>query len=375
MGPIGMPGEDGEEGQRGFPGADGSNAQISTDNWLINGGGDIWQRQTPGTDTSRADATYAADRWYVLTQSNPINVKRIAGQHTVNAHRLTQSNASSQRIGYAQWIESKSGNLGIYDSPAIYPNVALALQGKVKISNGGVVRYAILGWSGAVDAPTRDVINTWTSTTYTPGNFFISTSIGVLAVGSITPLSSVWTPFRLDVTSDPTWAYSNYCVVIWTEAAAAQNVTMDLAELSLTPFNPNAIPTLRLWYRRPFQQELELCQRFYEKSTDVEVAPVDGAASDSNLGCAFDTGSIQAIYTFKVAKRTTPVVTPFRTSLGGSAGQFAYLNAATVWIDGTTTTFFASTNNARGIFQKTGGPFVYAGGYSVQCVWAADAEF
>lgn len=336
-------------------------------NVLLNGGGDIWQRQIPGTDTSRADVTYAADRWLVLTQSNPINTKRTTGDKTVNAHRLTQSNASAQRMGYLQWVENK-------DSVHLQ-NRPVSFQGKVRISNSQAVHLAIIGWSGTADAPTKDVVNSWTNGTYTTGNFFVSTTFTVVADGTLTPSAATWTDFSLSVGTAGT--YNNYGVFAWTEGTAAQNVTLDFAELQLLPGSSSIGGSARLkaWSPRPYQQELELCQRFFEKSVDPDTVAVDGVASDSNLGCAYDTGSIQAIYPFKVVKRTAPTVTPYRTSLGGSAGQFAYLNAAGVWIDGTTTTFFSSAMNARGIFQRTGGLFVYAGGYSVQCAWAADAEF
>ncbi len=330
-------------------------------NSLINGGGDIWQRQVPGTDTSRADGTFAADRWYVLTQSNPINVKRTTGDKTLYAHRLTQSNAAAQRIGYAQWVEGKDCvHLQGRD---------IAFQGKVRISNSQAVRYAILGWSGTADAPTKDVVLDWTNGTFTAGNFFLAANVTVYATGTITPAAATWTPFSLAYGA--VGASNNYGVFFWTDGTAAQNVTLDLAELQLLAHSGSIA---KVWMPRPIQQEIDLCERFYEKSVDIETNPIDGAVTENMVGATYNATDIQAQRMFRVPKFKAPTVTGFRSNLGAGAGTWAFLNSGGSWIDSTSLTPTATTEGFRMQYTRTAAGFTFALALLVSGVWTADAE-
>jgi hypothetical protein len=126
---------------------------------------------------------------------------------------------------------------------------------------------------------------------------------------------------------------------------------------------------------RPYGTELILCQRYYEKSFDIETAPANsgsGSTFSTNNGLsvalATNRGSVGATLRFAVAKRVVPIITPF----GNSSGNWAYSTASS-----SSLTFSASV---------TGGQWIGTGGFgfSQQVIdatiifvlghWAASAE-
>jgi hypothetical protein len=89
---------------------------------------------------------------------------------------------------------------------------------------------------------------------------------------------------------------------------------------------------------RPYGTELALCQRYYEKSFAIGVAP--SAANATNLICQFNnsggSGAGADAYTrgsvqFKVPKRSTPTVNIYSPS---ASGQVRYLRNTGATVDG-----------------------------------------
>lgn len=184
---------------------------------LINGNGLINQRAA----TSQGDDTYAWDRHNVLTQTAAIGISSVSdvADGLPSMMRLTQSQASAQRMGVEQIIEAV--NCKDLRSQAV------TLLGKLRCSASQAIRYAILEWTGTADAPVSDVVNSWTNATFTAGQFFNSTTLTVTAVGTLTPSANTVTDFLLATTLGS--SVTNAIVLIWTEATAAQNVTLDVA--------------------------------------------------------------------------------------------------------------------------------------------------
>jgi hypothetical protein len=259
-------------------------------NLLRNGGFAIDQRNG-GVSAAIGDDTYCLDRWYALTQSAAINVAQQIDQEdgTPFNIRLTQSQASAQRMGLAQIVEARDckhlrgGNV--------------TFKARVRCSAAQAIRYAILGWTGTADVVTSDVVNDWTSATYSAGNFFLGSNVSVIAVGAITPSADAWTDLTA-IAGAVGASVNNLIVMVWTEGAAAQNVTLDLARAKLeegaaaTPFVP-----------RPFADELALCQRYFEvltSQTGLEVYGV-GQCASTNRAISF--------YAFKAVKRVAPTLT------------------------------------------------------------------
>lgn len=221
-------------------------------NKLINGDGRINQREA----STIGDDTYGHDRHYALTQTGNISVSTLTAPANgiASMMRLTQPNATAQRMGYAQILEATE-TYGLRGK-------TVTLGGKLRHSSAAPIRFAVLEWTGTADQVTSDVVNTWTSTNYTAGNFFRA-GLTVAAVGSITPAANTITDWS--ITANISGSANNLIVVYWTQGAAAQNATLDMrwylvegdARAEDDPFSP-----------RHIQQELALCQRYYYETRD-----------------------------------------------------------------------------------------------------------
>jgi hypothetical protein len=318
-------------------------------NFLINGGGDYFQRQDPATLTSKSDDVYAGDRWYVLTQTAAIQTQRTTGDtQSKYAHRLKQNQAGAQRMGYAQIVESVSA--------IPLRGRAVRAQARVNISNSQAVHIAILEWTGTADSPTSDVVNDWTSGTYTTSNFFIATTTTVVAVATVTPGAATWTD--ISVTGTVSSSANNLIVFIWTTGTAAQNVTLDITEAGL--YDGTAA---RSWLPRPTMQELDLCQRYYEKTYDIDTVPGSGGAVAGFYYFLFQQYGVYSAgvgVTWKVSKRTAPTVTVYDGS--GVSGQITLISGADVAPTGVDSNgsngfrvYYTGAGNNQGIlFHATG---------------------
>lgn len=257
-------------------------------NLLVNPGFAI--DQIVHSATSVADDIYCLDCWYVLTQTAAIQVTQQTNQENGTPFnvRLTQNQASAQRMGLAQIIESSScrdarGN-------------ALAESLRVRISSSQAVRYAILEWTGTADSVTSDVVNDWTSSTYTAGNFFLGSNLTVTAVGSITPSGNTWTDVTV-LTGTCGSSVNNVVVFVWTEGTAAQNVTLDVGRFKL---EFGAAGTA---YRDPdYPTEFNKATRYFKRI---------GGDTQARYGAARTTGvgSAELIMYLPIPMRLAPTIT------------------------------------------------------------------
>lgn len=194
---------------------------IGVKNVLINGCFRINQRAA----ATNADDTYAHDRWNILTQTGTVaaSTQTLVEDGTANMMRITQSQASAQRFGFEQIIEA--GNT--------YPlrGQTVTLSARVRMSASTTLRYAILEWTGTADSPVSDVVNDWTSGTFTAGNFFKSTSMTVTATGSTALTANTLTNISLTGTLGS--SVTNAIVMFWTDSTQAQNVTLDIGNAQL----------------------------------------------------------------------------------------------------------------------------------------------
>lgn len=317
--------------------------------------------QRVNSATSRADDVYGIDCWYTLTQTAAIQVTQQTLQENGQPFniRLTQNQAAAQRMGVAQIIEAR-------DSQADRGK-AMVLSARVRISNSQAVRYAILEWTGTADAVTSDVVLDWTSSTYTANNFFLAANLTITAVGSITPAAATWTDITA-LAGTLGSSVNNQIVFFWTEGTAAQNVTFDVG---LVQLEPGTFATE--FEYRPFEQELALCMRYYEKSFNYVIPPAAGA----DLGClvgALTVGGavvsqLSSPIRYSVAKRTssTTIVTTYNPIAAN-----AFARNLTRSTDATTTTVTDGGEKGAGI-QFTG-LAAWTAGDRVAVQWDASAD-
>ncbi len=256
-------------------------AAVNNDNLLANGAFAVNQRAR----TSVADTQYDFDRWYALLQSGAVAPSQLTDPEpgAATAARYTQSQASAQRIGRAQVIESLACRF-LRSKPVTF-------SGRARMSAAGNLRYALCEWTGSADAVTRDLVNDWANGTYTAGNFFVSSNVNVLGVGSLAVTANTWAAFTLTATCGA--AMENLFVFVWTEAAQAQNVTLDFNSCKLEP--GASATTFR---PRAPAQELVLCKRYFRMSFPQGVTPAQAATIEGMFLQVQIVGSSQATNLF-----------------------------------------------------------------------------
>lgn len=314
-------------------------ASIQNANLWINSDFGINQR----TLASVADGAYGFDRSVVLCESGSVSLSQLA-QPTDGipfALRMTQPDASAKRIGTLQIVEARNC--------VAYRGKSLVFAPKVRCSAAATVRVALVAWTGTVDAPTRDVVGNWASTTYTAGNFFVANT-STIAVGATAVAAGAWTDVPVSSASAggvvvPS-SLNNLYMVAWTDAAVAQNVTLDLSVMRAG--QGTAIP---LWTPPAAQVELACCQRYYQTSYDGQPAGTVAAAANRRVAVATSstTPGVQFQVSYPVTMRAAPTITFYNPSTG-AVGTMRNETAATDLAVGTFGTpgkdFFAAFNSA-----------------------------
>lgn len=298
---------------------------------LINGDGQINQR----TYTTVADDVYWCDRHYVLTQTAAITptILTDVANGLPFMMRLSQSQASAQRMGNAQIAEAAVSKR--------LRGKQMTLGGKLRCSASQAIRYAVLEWTGTADAPTSDVVASWTNGAFTAGNFFLGSNLTVAAVGTITPAANTLTDWSL--TANISGSCNNLIVMMWTEGTAAQNVTLDMAWGLVV--GDASTETWPYDVRSP-QQEIALCQRHFVRYPNSLRIRAAGYSANARV--------FGQTWMFPVKMRIAPAMAASNVSYGGTnsltfedatADSFgAYAVAAT---DGSNTATFQYTADAE----------------------------
>ena len=269
-------------------------------NLCMNSDAAIWQRAA----ATVADSVYSFDGYVMLCDTGNVTVSQLS-QPTNGipyAMRQTQPDASPKRMGYCQILEAKEC--------IAYRGEQLVFAPKVRCSAATTIRAALVAWTGGLDTPTRDVVNSWSSTNYTAGNFFIANT-SPIAVGAVAVSAATWTDIPVSSASAggvvaPN-GMNNLYLVVWTDSAVAQNVTLDSSMLRAG--RGTEVP---LWTPPNPAIELMKCQRTYETGNYF-----DSAYATAGLG-------IGRTMAFKATKRVTPTM-----ALSGLSETNANSSAAT----------------------------------------------
>jgi hypothetical protein len=224
-------------------------SQLGLRNRIINGCFRIDQRGSNVSSVAN-DAYGRWDRWYALNQSGNQSLSQLTDPEAGSpyAMRMTQPDASPKRIGTAQIIE----NINVRD----LRGKQVTLSARIRCSSSQAIRYAIIEYNDD-GVPVSDVVNDWTSASFTAGGFFKNTlsRYVVAGTGSVTPAANTWANIGGAVTLSAACEYVT--IIIWSEATLAQNATLDLARVQLEP-GPSATP----FEMRPAGLEMNLCRRY-----------------------------------------------------------------------------------------------------------------
>jgi hypothetical protein len=296
-----------------------SDSSFGFKNRIINGGMDIAQRGTSFTSGANNNDAYVLDRFYILSDGNDaIDVTQTTTVPTGAKFSIgLDVETTNKKFGIAQIIE----NANCFD--AIGGAVTLSFQAKVsattKLDN---VKCAIVAWSGTADSVTSDIISAWNvegtnptliaNATYenTPANLNVTTSFATYSVTA-----------NVDTAST-----SNIIVFIWSDVT--DTTAGDF--LYVTNIQLEKGSTATSFDYRSIGQETSLCQRYFEKSYNMDVVP----ATNTGAGRVFVTALYQSAglldyggsVSFRVSKRANPTMAYFRED--GTSGSWDWATDA-----------------------------------------------
>jgi len=243
-------------------------------NRLMNGAMAIDQRNAGASQTITAGAAlaYTVDRWYAYCTGANVTGQRVQGA-SANRYRYQFTGAASVTgIGFAQRIEA----LNSADLAGTIATLSVELANSV---------LTTVNWT-AYYASTTDAFGTLASPTRTQ-----------IATGSFTVTS---TPSRYSAQiSIPSAATTGIEIVFSVGAQTSGTWTIGEAQLeSGTVTNP-------VFERRSYQQELAMCQRYYQT--------MNGELDTAQNGSSYS----YATWFYKVTMRATPTVTQSGSGIGG----------------------------------------------------------
>lgn len=321
---------------------------------LINGGFDVWQRNT--TFTTPNDDTYGPDRWNFLVETNgawtftrDTDVPAASGfKYSLKATNVTLNN----QCGIVQILENVDSMK--FDDKV----VTLSFYAKTSGTEIGALRATVLSWSSTADSVTSDVIGTWASDGTDPT---FATNWTKEIAGSNLALTSSWQRFTIPNITIDTASMANIAVVIWVnDGTIAAN-----DDFWITGVQLNQGDIAANWNPKSFAEELRACQRYYEKTYDTSVAP----GTNTGAGLAIFRGSAadqsdKVIVRYQVTKRTTPTLTLYGET--GTSGKVQIAGAgaektAAAYTGGTSESSITPTENLA-----AGAVYVFH--------WTADAE-
>lgn len=274
-------------------------------NILINGGMQIWQRNTSFTSSTtypNNDDAYTADRVNLLSDGNNV----------VSISRQTSSPPAGSKSFLRATVVTANKKFGIFlplegmDSiPLQGKNLSLSFQAKTTAAAIRHIRAAVVSWTGTEDSITSDIISSWAAEGANPtlvANWTYENTPSDLS------LTTSWQLFEIENIAMDTASIKNVGVFIWVDDADA--AVNDIFEIGQIKLEDSATATA---YQEPlFVDELVRCLRYYQKSFDyaTAVAQNAGSAGQFTVTC-IATNVLMYIWRFVVAMRATPTMTGY----------------------------------------------------------------
>ena len=311
-------------------------ASGSEANLIINSQGLISQRGLTfdsSTIIANDDDTYLIDRMLLLSDGN--DIVDVSQELTTvpigsfSAIKFDQETANG-KWGYVQILEAR-------DAKSIIGDIA---SFSFKARKGGsnvtleTLRAAVVSWDGAEDAVTSDLVSAWNAAGVDPtlvANWTYENTPSDLV------LTSSYQTFTIENISIDTGSTKNVAVFIWlddTDATVADTAFITDIKLEKGIAATGYIP-------RPVQQEIDLCQRFYEKTYDINTTPGTVASVAPTVGSPIAT--FRGWQFFHTKKRTSPTMTVYSPDTGASGN----LRDSTAALDVTITPDNANQGGAR----------------------------
>ena len=278
-------------------------------NRLFNGSYAVAQRGTTFASGSNNDDTYNLDRWYVLSDGNDIVdiTQNTAAAPTDQKYCIALDvETTAKKFGIAQIIE----NINCADLQG--QTVTLSFQAKVsattKLDN---VKCAIVAWSGTADSVTSDIISAWGAEGTNPTLIANATYENSPANLNVT---TDWATYTVSAPID-TASTNNVIVFIWSDVT--DTTAGDFLYLAGVQLEAGSVATP--FERRPYGTELQLAQRYYQKSYNDSTTPGTATTVGAKWSGAFGANDLyyQSV-AFNQSMRASPTVRIFNVNNGNN---------------------------------------------------------
>ena len=294
-----------------------------TRNRIINGDMRIDQRNA-GASVTPADGAYTLDRWRAgASQSSKFSVQRSATAPAGFTNSLLVTSLSAYSVTtndnfeVFQYIEGFNvADLAWGTANAQSVTVSFWVRSSLTGTFGGTVNNSAFNrsypFSYTISAANTFEYKTITIAGDTSGTWLTDNSTGlVLCIGLGAGAGRSGTAGA--------WSGSTF----YNATGATSVVGTNGATFYITGVQLEAGTVATPFERRSYGQELALCQRYYEKSFDIDTAPANGSNTTSVAtlagvfgACALNGGVASAFIPFKVQKRAAPTITAFGNSNG-----------------------------------------------------------
>jgi hypothetical protein len=332
-------------------------------NRIINGAMVIDQRNA-GASVTANDGVYSLDRWlYNAWQSSKGTLQRstTAPAGFINSLLFTSTSAYSVGAGETFDIQQRVEGLNVTDlawGTASAASVTLSFWVRSSLTGtfGGALQNGAQNRS-YVFSYSISAANTWEQKTVTiagdtSGTWLTTNGIGILLTINL----GVGTTYSGAAGS---WVTGGkFTVTGQTSVVGTSGATFYITGVQLEKGS-----TATSFDYRPYGTELQLCQRYFEKSYDTGTAPATSTANGSFVTVAA-TGNVFINATFRVEKRAQPTMTWYAKN--GTSGACSNDSAGTTPAISTNS---SGTTNANG--QATTG---ISSGNQIAGLWVASIE-
>jgi hypothetical protein len=255
---------------------------------------------TSATTPANSDDTYLLDRWILLSDVNDtVDVSQSTTVIPTGAYASMklEVETANRQFGILQVLEARDAArfIGGY--------VSLSFQARMAASDDNThsLKAVILSWNSTADTVTSDVVNVWGATPTYVANW---TAENTPASNTLT---TTWTTFEIENVYIDTASTTNIAVFIFcdqTDGAIDDAIIITGIQLELGSVCTD-------FEYRAYEQELALCQRYYEK---WETTSFVKAASAYSLVCI----------SWKVSKRITAGTITVKDTAGTSSKISTY---------------------------------------------------
>ncbi|GAA0911051.1 hypothetical protein GCM10009552_23960 [Rothia nasimurium] len=327
-------------------------------NRLINGNFDFWQRGSLGT-VPASSSRFLADRWRVRTVESKVDVARVplgvwapvfpgCGRY---AFRATVSSAGTQ---------------------SSYAVLAQAVEDAATLAGGKVT----LSFWAYVSSPAGIGVELVQSN---GGN--VTTGIGSrkFVASTVGTWSRYATTIDVPALSAPEGSGDNLQVIIWLDAgsdfaARSGGVGNQSATICISQIQLETGDQLTSFERRPYAIEQQLCERYFQKSFDIDQPPVSTISAQPRANMVYaDTGVVASV-PLRVRMRVPPALTFWGSSTVPSSGNNWVILSGTGWQAGQTAPFIVTESEFSCTTIFPPGGFNTIKSIYVQGSWTADAE-